>query len=368
LIKAIRFYSKKLELRCFQFKKQELLTMRALLAPMMFLILISCTNGKSKPSYLFKPATGDGVAAKVGDITITNTELVTGIESELFEAESKVFEIKFNRLKSLILQRFIDKDSRKKDLSTEDFIDKYIASTVKIEEKEIDAFIKDQNIPAEHINPQVREKIKNYLTMERKKEAVEKWIAEQTKKSPVEIFIAKPRRPTFDVQVGNAPLVGAKDAKVTIVEFSDFQCPFCAKGAEVLTQIKKKYGNKVKVAFKNYPLPFHNHAEQAAIAGLCANEQSPELFWKMHDEMFAHQDMLDIEGLKKTAKKIGAKEDALAECVTQKKYLAQVQADVEEGRKLNVKSTPTFFVNGQLVNGALPLEVFSEIIDEELAR
>ncbi|WP_408097507.1 DsbA family protein [Peredibacter sp. HCB2-198] len=339
-----------------------------LLALVVLLSFSACSDSTGKPSYLFKPAPKEGLAAKVGSMEITNAELADGIESDLFEAETKVFEIKFARLKSLLLQKYMDKDPRKKGISNDEFLEKYIAKDVVISDKEIDAFIKDQNIPAEHINPQVREKIKNYLEMERKKEAVDKWIAEQTKKDPVEVYIPKPRRPTFPVEVGNAPAMGAKDAKVTIVEFSDFQCPFCAKGADILKQIKKKYGNKVQVAFKNFPLPFHNHAEQAAVAGLCANEQGTDYFWKMHDEMFANQDALDAEGLKKTAKKIGLKSEAFEKCLSENKFLAQVKADMEEGRKVKVKSTPTFFINGQLINGAQPMDVFAEIIDEELAR
>lgn len=333
-----------------------------------FLFLAACSNGNSEPSYLFKQAPKEGLAAKVGDIEITNAELVDGVESEIFEAENRVFDIKFNRLKSILLQRYMDKDPRKKGLSNDEYLEKYIAKNVKVSDKDIDAFIKEQNIPSEHINPQVREKIKGYLAMEKKKASVDNWIAEQTKKTPVEVYIPKPRRPTFDVQVGNAPTAGAKDAKVTIVEFSDFQCPFCAKGADLLNQIKKKYGNKVQVAFKNFPLPFHNHAEKAAVASLCANEQGANQFWKMHDEMFAHQDQLDDEGLKKMAAKLGLKADAFEKCLSENKYLDQVKADIEQGQSLNVKSTPTFFVNGQLINGAQPLEVFTAIIDEEMGR
>ena len=334
----------------------------------MLIVIAACSEGTSKPSYLFKPAAKEGVAAKVGDIEISNKELMDGIESEVFEHESKAFEVKFNKLKNVLLQKLVDKDPRKKGISNEEFFEKYVAKNVNISDKEIDAFIKDQSIPEEHINPQVREKIRNYLGMERKKESVDNWLAEQTKKSPVEVYIPKPRRPTFPVEVGNAPFAGDKDAKVVIVEYSDFQCPFCAKGADLLKKIKQKYGKKVKVAFKNFPLPFHNHAEQAAVASLCANEQSVDLFWKMHDEMFAHQDELDAEGLKKMAKKIGAKAEAFNACLDGKKHLDQVKADMEEGKKIGVKSTPTFFVNGQLISGAQPVEVFAEIIDEELAR
>jgi protein-disulfide isomerase len=345
--------------------------MKAFLGLMSIVALLmssSCSDSNGKPSYLFKPAVKEGVAAKAGEIEITNQELNDGIESELFEAESKVFEIKFNRLKSLLLQKYIDKDPRKKGLSNDEFLEKFVAKDVIISEKQIDTFVKDQNIPQEHMNPQVREKIKNYIGMEKKKEAIDLWIGEQTKKSQVEVYIPKPRRPTFPVEAGTSPWLGGKDAKVTIVEFSDFQCPFCAKGADIIKELKAKYGDKIKVAFKNFPLPFHNHAEQAAVAGLCANEQGTDKFWKMHDEMFLGQDALDSEGLKKTAKKIGLKLDAFEKCLTENKYLSQVKADMEEGNKAKVKSTPTFFVNGQLINGAQSMDVFSEIIDEALAK
>jgi protein-disulfide isomerase len=343
--------------------------MKAILGVMSLFAMLTftaCSESTGKPSYLFKPAVKEGVAAKVGDIEISNAELQDGIESELYDAESKVFEIKFNRLKALLLQKYMDRDQRKKGLSNDEFLEKFISKEVNVSEKEIEAFIKDQNIPAEHINPQVREKIKSYLQMERKKEAVDKWIAEQTKKNPVEVYMQKPRRPSFPIEIGSAPIAGGKDAKVTIVEFSDFQCPFCAKGADILKEIKKRYGDKVKLAFKNFPLPFHNHAEQAAVAGLCANEQGADKFWKMHDEMFANQDALDTEGLKKTAKKMGLKADSFEKCLSENKYLGQVKSDLEEGKKIKVKSTPTFFINGKLINGAQPFEVFSELIDEEL--
>lgn len=339
-----------------------------LLAVLLLTSIVSCSKGNSSPSYLFKPAPQPGLAAKIGNTEISNKELIDGIESEIYEAEAKVFELKFNRLKSILLQRYMDADPRKKNLSNDEFLEKYIAKNVKITDKEINAFIKEQNIPSEHINDQVKEKIGNYLAMERKKEAVEKWIADQTKKTPVEVYIPKPRRPTFEINVGNAPTFGPKTAKVTIIEFSDFQCPFCAKGADILTELKKKYGNKIQVAFKNYPLPFHNHAEIAAVAGLCANEQSTNHFWKMHDEMFKNQDSLSADGLKKLARNAGVKVEAFEKCLSENKYIDQVRADMEEGKKINVKSTPTFFVNGQLIAGAQPIEVFSQLIDEELAK
>lgn len=332
------------------------------------LLATACSESISRPNFQFRPASKPGVAAKMGDLEITEAEVNDGIEAELYEAESKVFEVKYNKLRSVIVQKLMDRDPNKKGLSNDEYMDKYIAKNVKVTEQDVDAFIKKQSIPQEHLNPMVREKIKNYLEMEKKKEAMDNWLGAQTAKNPVEVYIAKPRRPTFDVQVSDAPTMGDKDAKVTVLEFSDFQCPFCAKGAEVIHELKKKYGGKVRIAFKHFPLPFHNQAEGAAVAAECAKEQSVEHFWKLHDEMFAHQDQLDVEGLKKAAKKIGLKAEQFDACLTGNKYLDKVKASIEEGKKYNVKSTPTFFINGQMINGAQPIEVFAEAIDEAMAH
>lgn len=331
-----------------------------------FLIYSCSETASSGPSYKYKKAVGDGIAAKFGDVTITDKELYDGIEGELFDAQMKIFEIKFNKLNSLVLEKLMKADKRSEGLTNDEYMDKYIATTISISKADIDGFIKERKIPQSNINPQIEERIKSYLMIEKKKEAVEAWIAKQTGKSGIEVYFEKPRRPSYDVQVGNAPTWGADNAKVTIVEFSDFQCPFCAKGASVLSEIKKKYGKKVKIAFKQFPLPFHTQAKDAAIAALCAKEQKVDFFWKLHDEMFNDQSKLSVADIKATAKKIGLDSKKFDSCLDEKKFASQIDADIEQGKSVGVKSTPTFYVNGQLISGAQPLEVFSELIDQEL--
>jgi protein-disulfide isomerase len=329
-------------------------------------VVYSCSKATSKPEYKYKKAVGDGVAAKIGSITVTDKELYSGIESELYEAEMKIFDIKFNKLNSIILEKLMKADPQSKGLTNDQYMEKHIASKIKITKKEIDAFVAERKIPKEQLNPQIMEKIKSFLSIEKKRVAVQNWLGGKTSKSGIEVFFQKPQRPTFDVKVGNAPSFGGENAKVTIVEYSDFQCPFCAKGATILKDLKKKYGNKVKIAFKQYPLPFHSQAKKAAVAALCANEQSADLFWKLHDSMFANQAALAPAKLKEAAKKLGADSAKFDKCLDDNKYIAQVEKDIQEGKEIGVKSTPTFFVNGKLVSGAQPLEVFSELIDKEL--
>tara|TARA_B100001971_G_scaffold215195_1_gene260260 strand:+ start:88006 stop:89016 length:1011 start_codon:yes stop_codon:yes gene_type:complete len=336
----------------------------------MFLVatvtIFSCTKeGTSKPSYNFKKAPKEGLAAKIGDIEITHKELTQGIENEIYEEEKKIFDIKMSRMKALVLEKLMKNDPNKKGLTNDQYMEKYIAKNVKVSKSEIDNFVKEKQIPKERLNPQIMERIKEFLLTDKKRVAVDDWIAKKTKKSGIDVFIDKPRRPSYDVEVGSAPQTN-KDAKVTIVEFSDFQCPYCSKASETVNELKKKYGKKINVVFKQYPLPFHNQAKIAANAALCAHEQKAELFWKMHDAMFGDQSKLSESDLVATAKKIGVKEGDFKKCMESKKYFAQIEKDIEQGKKLNVKSTPTFFVNGKLVTGAQPVEVFSELIDEDL--
>lgn len=332
--------------------------------------IAACTKDATskQPQYIYKAAPKDGVVAKIAGREITESEVRSGIENEIYEAQMNVFEIQMNKVRAMVLEEFMNKDPRKEGLSNDEFLDQYIAKDIKVTEKQIKDFIIERKIPDEHINDQMNERIKQYLEVELKKEAIDKWIAEKTAKEPIEIYLTKPERPTFDVKVGNAPIKGGKDAKVTIVEFSDFQCPFCAKGAAIMEEVVKKYGNKVKVAYKNYPLPFHQQARPASMAALCAGDQSEAKFWDMYKRMFDDQQGLSKSGLEEKAKASGLNMDTFKECMAEEKFAAQIDQDMKEGQDLGVKSTPTFFVNGIMVTGAQPIEAFSEIIDELLAQ
>lgn len=323
---------------------------------------------QSKANFLFNQiATKQGVVATVGNIEITEKEFYDGIESDLYEAELKIFSLKENRLKAIVLEKLMDADPRKNGLSSDDYLAKFISKDRDVSEKEIEKFIQERSIPKEHVNDGLKDRIKKFLQMEDKKVDVEKWLAKETEKNPVKAFFGKPERPKFDVVIGeNVPMVGGKNAKVTIVEFSDFQCPFCVKGHEVAAEIKKKYGDKVKIYFKNMPLSFHNHAQGAAEAAMCANLEGK--FWKMHDWMFTHQNKLDVEGLKEGAKAMGLNSKKFDACLDSHEMKSVVQKDIADATKSGVKSTPTFYVNGVLVQGAQPIEVFSEIIDAELNK
>ena len=169
-----------------------------------------------------------------------------------------------------------------------------------------------------------------------------------------------------DVKVGDAPIKGPNNAPVTVVIFSDFQCPFCSRVEPTLKQIESDYKGKVKFAWKNQPLPFHNHAELAAEASLAANEQGK--FWELHDKMFANQQKLERADIEGYAKELGLNMGKFSAALDSGKFKDKVAKDMAEGTAAGASGTPTFFINGNKLVGAQPVDSFKKIIDQELAK
>lgn len=166
------------------------------------------------------------------------------------------------------------------------------------------------------------------------------------------------------IDLGASPARGRADAPVTIVIFSDFECPFCNKVLPTLDALDKKFPNKIRFVFKNNPLPFHEHADLAARAALAAHRQGK--FWEMHNEMFENQDSLDRPGLLSLATKIGLDTEALERDLKDPKIAAEIEADRAQASRIGVQGTPSFFVNGRILVGAQPLPAFEKAVKRAL--
>lgn len=167
------------------------------------------------------------------------------------------------------------------------------------------------------------------------------------------------------IELGNTPVKGPANAKVTIVEFSDFQCPFCRRGNDTMTQVMKMFPNDVKVAFKHKPLPMHPEAEPAAKATVAAGKQGK--FWEMHDAMFNGQDKLGAAFYEEQAKKLGLNVEQFKKDLASPEVDKVVKDDAALADKLGVQGTPNFFVNGVAVRGAYPAEHFKKLVERWLS-
>ncbi|MDY7093141.1 MAG: DsbA family protein [Acidobacteriota bacterium] len=208
------------------------------------------------------------------------------------------------------------------------------------------------------------------LDVSRSSEEIE---AEMAERAAEEMRKAEDTAKRLEEAVAGRPMLGNPDAAVTIVEFSDFQCPFCARGANTVEEILEKYGDDVKVAFMHFPLGFHPWAKPAAIAAHCAGELEDEAFWTLHDGYFADQKQITPENVLDKSRELladsGIDMDVWSECATNeesdayKAAAAVVDADMALGGEVGVSGTPGFFVNGQLISGAQPLSAFEPLIE-----
>ncbi|MBN2086861.1 DsbA family protein [Candidatus Peregrinibacteria bacterium] len=182
---------------------------------------------------------------------------------------------------------------------------------------------------------------------------------------------AAPAEPTepVDVSLDDDAVKGDADAPVTIVEFSDFQCPFCKRYVDqTYSVIKSKYidTGKVKYVFRDYPLSFHDNARNAAIAAECVGEEGgDDAYFQYHDVLFANNEALDVDSLKSYASDMGYD---IASCLDNEDFGAEVDADMQEGLSYGVRGTPAFFINGNFISGAQPTAVFESAIEAELAK
>ncbi|TQV75260.1 hypothetical protein FLL45_10010 [Aliikangiella marina] len=304
--------------------------------------------------------------ATINGEKITLEMLQGGNQMEIYEAEQKIYQIRMGLLKQALISKLVKLDPRSKGMDENEFIALFVVKPKNITDFDVMNFIMQRNIDESKINNALKAEVKQYLESQDYMRQIDAWFFEQANKYDVQISLAKPREPRFDVKAGDAPYLGGKDAKVEIVEFSDFECPYCAKATDVIRSLNQRYGDRIKIAYKHFPLNFHPNAQKAAEAGVCAKMQSNEMFWKLHDEMFANIKNLSVGALKDKAKKIGLDYEQFNTCLSSGKYAAKVQSDIAEGMRVGVSSTPVFFVNGRMIKGAQPIEVFIEKIEEEL--
>lgn len=184
------------------------------------------------------------------------------------------------------------------------------------------------------------------------------------RKADIRIALPPQEPPILSVGVDDDPSIGLQNAPITIVEFSDFQCPYCQKSVEILKELRRLYGGKIRVIYRDYPGPNHPYATQAAEAAQCAGEQGK--FWEYHDLLFDRQTPGKGWDFPALAKELGLQQDTFIGCLTTGRYREEVIKDLQDGMKLGVTSTPTFFINGRPLVGAQPVVSFQALIDKLL--
>lgn len=281
----------------------------------------------------------------------------------------QVYELRRNALDGLVEQKLLEQAAAGKKLTVENLIKQEVESKVSEPTDEEIKAIYDANKDRfggsfEEAKPTISGALKrNRAGIEQ-----QQFLAGLQKDHKVEIKLTKPPVRRVEISADDDPCLGPKDAKVTVIEFSDFQCPFCGRARPTVKQMLDSYPNDLKYCFRDFPLSFHQDAFLAHVASQCVFDQNAEKFWDFNQKLFDNQRAIKPEQLKKYAQEVGVDGTAFNQCLDTQKFAAEVQKDLDEGAKAGVTGTPGFFVNGILVSGAQPFSKFKEIIDEELKK
>jgi protein-disulfide isomerase len=307
-------------------------------------------------------AAGAQTVATVGKKTITRADVEKEVKPQLAELETQRYSLMRSGLDQLVAMALFEQEADARGTTVEalqktEIVDKVMTPT----DDEVKKFYDDnkEQLEGQPLD-QVKDQLVEFMVQQRAAQRTQAFIAELKKKYPTKISM---RPPTVEVGLGSRPPRGNAKAAVTIVEFSDYECPFCKRAEPTVAEVVKIYGDKIKLAYRDFPLPFHPNARPASEAAHCAAEQGK--FWEYHEKLMAATD-LSSANLQKLADEVKLDRKKFDACVADDRFQAKIDEDIKAGEAAGVNGTPAFFINGRMMDGAQPLEKFKEVIDEEL--
>jgi len=316
---------------------------------------------------------GSSEVAQVGDTIITLEDVDDAWNQSdaatRIRVLQQVYDARRGALDLVIGDRLIDREAEARGVSREELLATELpARTLPATDQEVQmAYDRNRQALGGRTLEEVRSEIVAAIEGQRPAQALRQYMAELRRQADDVVLTPQaldPPRQQVEF-LPDDPSRGPADAAVVLVEFSDFQCPFCQVAAGTLEELFDRYEGQVRFIYKDYPLPSHPQAFKAAEAGNCAHEQGK--FWEFHDKMFASQEALEVPMLNSYALELGLDAPRFAICLEEGRYTQRVREDLRTGQEYGVSSTPSMFINGRPVLGSVPLEVFDEIIRDELA-
>lgn len=302
--------------------------------------------------------------ATVDGQPLSEDDLAPYVAGQLRPLREQEYQIKKRALENLINQKVLEAEAKKRGLSTDKLLEQEVDSKIAAPtDAELSAYYLAQkaqlNRPLEEVKAQLTQSFKQAKIQQARQDYSTR-LREQAK---VSILLGPPR---MEVGFDPARVRGNAKANVMIVEFSDFQCPYCREVAATLKNVLAKHEGSVALAFRDMPIPqIHPQAEMAAEAARCAGEQGK--FWEYHDLLFGNQNKLDRNGLVEQARSLKLDEKQFDSCLTAEKYKPQIQQDSQDGMRAGVTGTPGFFINGIFLSGAQSEATFEKAIQEQLS-
>jgi protein-disulfide isomerase len=351
-----------------QFSKRPRVLGALALVGLVGFVLPACAGDKSVAA---KAApTADPKAAPVAEVagkTFTMADLEETLAPQLARLEQQRQQLLEQGLERFVEQKLMEAEAAARGVDVLALQQAEIQSKIgEVTDAEVNEWYQANQArvggrPLDQIAPQ----IKQFLSQQRGVEAKDTFVKALKAKHKTRILMDVARVQVAEGE-GSPAKGGPAGAPITIVEFSDFQCPFCGRVNPALAKVRETYGDKVRIVFRQFPLSIHPQAPKAAEASLCAADQGK--FWEYHDALFADQQKLGVPDLKAKATALALDQAAFDACLDGGSKAAKVAKDMEDGTKAGVSGTPALFVNGRFLNGAVPFEELAKVIDDELAR
>jgi len=300
------------------------------------------------------------VVAEVGGVKVTMAELEKEESAKLLAAHYTYYQAETKALEELVDKRLIEQKAKSEHLTVDQLMDRDIKSKV-TDPTEDQMKVYYEGLETEQPYEQVRQKILDKIRELRTNKVKAEYIRELRAHTTVYIALAPPKA---EVETAGSMTLGSNSAQVTLVEFADYECPYCQKVAADLKKIKDDFGDKVSLTYKDFPLPMHSRAEKAAEAARCANKQNR--FWEFHDEIF-HSKELDLDQLKAQARALNLDVAQFDKCLDTGETASAVEKDRKEGTRLGINGTPAFFVNGHYLSGALDYAALRKVVEQQMS-
>jgi len=309
-----------------------------------------------------------GIAARIDDQVITMQELQNALASQLAKLQEQKHQLMQSKLEELIAERLLTREAKRRGMTMEDLLKAEVASKIAgVTDAEVTSFITENKARLRGETAELRPKVRDYLKDQKVAQQGKAYVASLREGAKVTILLQDPEPIRVAVKADGAYAQGPKDAPVTLVEFTDFQCPFCGRALATVKEVIRQYPEKVRWVFRDFPIAsLHSNAPKAAEAARCAGDQGK--FWEYHDLLFESQAQATIADFKRFAEQLKLDPKGFGQCMDSGKHQAAVEADVQEGTRLGITGTPTFFINGRIMVGAQPLDSFKKVIEAELRR
>ena len=299
------------------------------------------------------------IVAKVGGSNLTMADLQRKEGGKLLQAEYQYYLNERKALEELIDNQLLADEARRRNISVDELLNTEVYKSVKDPtEDQLEVYYEglDTQEPYEAVRADVLQHIRDL----RRAKARTAFVDSLRKQASINVLLMPP---SADLNLAKANTNGSQDAPVVFVEFADYECPYCQKVNPQIQQLKKEYGDKVTLVFKDFPLPMHHTAQKAAEAARCAGEQGK--FWEYHDVLF-YSRQLDVDALKEHARVLKLDGDKFDTCLDNGTEAAAVKQDLEEGKSLGLTGTPSFFVNGHFFSGVIDIGTLRDMVNQQL--